>query len=105
MLFWINNKEKWKLNQKIATANSKIETPKNPRNRRAKDILEFQIIFEKNNCHKKIEKNVAQSDLTGAELKKQIFKLKMDKLKCEEKYISKKQNDEEIKKKNLLFQI
>ena len=32
------NIEKWKLNQKIATANSKIEMLKNLRNRRAKDI-------------------------------------------------------------------
>ena len=97
------NIEKWKLNQKIATANSKIEMLKNLRNRRAKDILELQIFFEKNNCHKKIKKNVAQSDLTGAELKKQIFKLKMDKLKCEEKYISKKQSDEEINKEKFTF--
>ena len=97
------NLEKWKINQKIATADSKIEMLKNLRNRRAKDILELQIFFEKNNCHKKVKKNVAQSDLAGAELKKQIFKLKIDKLKYEEKYISKKQSDEEINKEKFAF--
>ena len=97
------NIEKWKLNQKIASVNSKIEMLKNLRNRRAKDILELQIFFEKNNCHKKVKKNVAQSDLTGAELKKQIFKLKIEKLKCEEKYISKKQSEEEINKEKFNF--
>ena len=94
---------KWKLNQKITTLNTKIEMLNNLLKRRYKDILELQIFFEKNNSHRKIKKYILQSDLTGADLKKQIFKLKMEKLKFEENYISKKNCDEEINKEKLLF--
>ena len=92
---------KWNLNQKIAALNSKIDMLKNLLRRRYRDILELQIFFEKNNSHRKIKKYVLQSDILGAELKKQIFKLKMEKLKCEEKYISKKKFDEKINKENM----
>ena len=92
---------KWNLNQKISALNSKIDMLKNLLRRRYRDILELQIFFEKNNSHRKIKKYVLQSDIFGAELKKEIFKLKMKKLKCEEKYISKKIFDEKINKENL----
>ena len=92
---------KWNLNQKISALNSKIDMLKNLLMRRYRDILELQIFFEKNNSHRKIKKYVLQSDIFGAELKKEIFKLKMKKLKCEEKYISKKIFDEKINKENL----
>jgi len=92
---------KWNLNQKIAALNSKIDMLKNLLRRRYRDILELQIFFEKNNSHRKIKKYILQSDILGAELKKQIFKLKMEKLKCEEKYISKKKFDEKINKENM----
>lgn len=94
---------KWNLEQKISTLNSKIDLLKNLLKRRYKDILEFQIFFEKNNSHRKIKKLISQSDLSGLDLKNQIFTLKMRKIKCEEKYISKKESEEEIKKENLLF--
>lgn len=94
---------KWNLEQKISTLNSKIDLLKNLLKRRYKDILEFQIFFEKNNSHRKIKKLISQSDLSGLDLKHQIFTLKMRKIKCEEKYISKKESEEEIKKENLLF--
>ena len=92
---------KWNLNQKISALNSKIDMLKNLLRRRYRDILELQIFVEKNNSHRKIKKYVLQSDIFGAELKKEIFKLKMKKLKCEEKYISKKIFDEKINKENL----
>ena len=92
---------KWNLNQKIAALNSKIDMLKNLLRRRYREILELQIFFEKNNSHRKIKKYILQSDILGAELKKQIFKLKMEKLKCEEKYISKKKFDEKINKENM----
>ena len=92
---------KWNLNQKISALNSKIDMLKNLLRRRYRDILELQIFFEKNNSHRKIKKYVLQSDIFGAELKKEIFKLKMKKLKCEEKYINKKIFDEKINKENL----
>ena len=92
---------KWNLNQKISALNSQIDMIKNLLRRRYRDILELQIFFEKNNSHRKIKKYVLQSDIFGAELKKEIFKLKMKKLKCEEKYISKKIFDEKINKENL----
>ena len=97
------NLVKWDLNQKISALNTKIDMLKNLLKRRSKDILELQIFFEKNNSHRKIKKFVLQSDIAGSELKKQIFKLKMEKLKCEEKYVSKKKCDEKINKENLLF--
>lgn len=95
--------EKWKIKQKIATANTKIEMLKNLLKRRQKEILELQIFFEKNNCHRKVKKIVSQSDISGLDLKKQIFKLKMQKLNCDEKYINKKESEEEINKENFLF--
>lgn len=101
--FGDKNLIKWNLEQKISTLNKKIELLKNLLKRRHKDILEFQIFFEKNNTHRKIKKFVLQSDISGADLKKKSFKLKMEKLKCEEKYISKKKSEEEIKKEKLLF--
>ena len=97
------NLVKWNLNQKISTLNTKIDMLKNLLKRRYKDILELQIFFEKNNSHRKIKKYILQSDIAGSDLKKQIFKLKMEKLKCEEKYVSKKNCDEEINKENLSF--
>ena len=97
------NLVKWNLNQKISTLNTKIDMLKNLLKRRYKDILELQIFFEKNNSHRKIKKYILQSDISGSDLKKQIFKLKMEKLKCEEKYVSKKKCDEEINKEKLSF--
>ena len=95
--------EKLNLNKKIATANSKIEMLKNLKNQRNKEILKLQIFFEKNNCHRNVKKDVLKNDLNIIELKKQIFKLKMEKLNREKIYISKKQSTEEINKENLSF--
>ena len=97
------NIDKWKLKEKIATANTKIEMLKNLRNQRYKEILKLQIFFEKNNCHRNVKKDVLKNDLSIIELKKKIFKLKMEKLKCEKNYISKKQSKEEINKENLSY--
>ena len=93
--------EKLKLDEKIATANTKIEMLKNLRNQRIKEILKLQIFFEKNNCHRNVKKDVLKNDLSIIELKKEIFKLKMEKLNCEKIYISKKKSIEEINKENL----
>ena len=101
--FQSKNLTKLNLNQGISALNTKIEMLKNLLKRRYKDVLELQIFFEKNNSHRKIKKYILQSDIEGSELKKQIFKLKMEKSKCQEKYISKKICDEEINKENLLF--
>ena len=101
--FESKNLVKWNLNQRISALNTKIEMLKNLYKRRNKDILELQIFFEKNNSHRKIKKYILQSDIEVAEIKKQIFKLKMEKSNCEEKYLSKKKSDEEINKENLSF--
>ena len=95
--------EKLKLNEKIATANTKIEMLKNLRNQRIKEILKLQIFFEKNNCHRNVKKDVLKNDLSIIELKKEIFKLKMEKLNCEKIYITKKKSIEEINKENLSY--
>ena len=97
------NIDKWKLKEKIATANTKIEMLKNLRNQRYKEILKLQIFFEKNNCHRNVKKDVLKNDLTITDLKKKIFKLKMEQLKCENNYISKKQSAEEINRENLSY--
>ena len=100
--FGNNNLIKFKLNQNISILNSKIEMLKTLIKARNKQILSFQVFFEKNNIYKKIKKNYLFSDKKAAELKKNIFNLKMRKLKCEEIYINKKISEKEINNENIL---
>ena len=98
-----NNLIKFRLNQNISILNSKIDMLKTLIKARNKQILSFQVFFEKNNLHKKIKKNYLFSDKKAAELKKDIFNLKMKKLKCEEKYINKNISEKEINNENILY--
>ena len=98
-----NNKLiKFRLKQNISILNSKIDMLKTLIKARNKQILSFQVFFEKNNIYKKIKKNYLFSDKKAAELKKNIFNLKMKKLKCEEIYINKKISEKEINNENIL---
>ena len=100
-----NNLIKFRLNQNISILNSKRDMLKTLIKARNKQILSFQLFFEKNNIHKKIKKNYLFSDQKTAELKKYIFNLKMKKLKCEEKYLNKKISEKEINNENFLYKI
>ena len=97
-----NNLIKFRLNQNISILKSKIDMLKTLIKARNKQILSFQVFFEKNNFHKKIKKNYLFSDKRAAEMKKNIFNLKMIKLKCEEIYINKKISEKEINNENNL---
>ena len=97
-----NNLIKFRLKQNISILNSKIEMLKTLVKARNKQILSFQVFFEKNNFYKKIKKNYLFSDKKAAEMKTNIFNLRMKKLKCEEIYINKKISEKEINNENNL---
>ncbi len=102
--YFINdNLLKLKLNQNIIIANSKIEMLKNLIKRRNLQILSIQLFFEKNNVQHKIRKNFRNLEKKEDEQRKEIFDLKIQKEKCEEKYISKKIHENDIKQENLKF--
>ena len=98
-----NNLVKFRLNQNISILNSKIDMLKTLIKARNKQILSFQVFFEKNSIYKKIKRNYLFSDKKTAEMKKTIFNLKMIKLKCEEIYINKKICENEIQNENNLY--
>jgi len=96
---------KFRLKQNISILNSKIDILKTLIKARNKQILSFQVFFEKNNTHKKIKKNYLFSDKKAGEMKKKIFNLKMKKLKCEETFINKKISEKEINNENNLHKV
>ena len=98
-----NNLIKFRLNQNISILDSKIEMLKTLIKARNKQILSFQVFFERNSTHKQIKKNYLFSDKKDAKMKKKVFNLKMKKLKCEEIYINKKISEKEINDENILY--